>query len=111
MILSLVLIAIAPVFLNSDKPIFGFIIWLAVPTTLCGSGIYAGIRINDAIHAKKLLTRKFPEYRHLPITKFLDLSSDYVEANLEMLELAQSDPDFQNLNISLFDLLNRDRKP
>ncbi|MDY7015510.1 MAG: hypothetical protein SVX43_18325 [Cyanobacteriota bacterium] len=46
-VLSLILLAVAPVFLNSNKPAIGFAIWLAVPTLLGSSGLYATHRIVD----------------------------------------------------------------
>ena len=36
-VISLILIAIAPAFLNSQKPIFGFLIWFTVPTVIGSS--------------------------------------------------------------------------
>ncbi|MGK7873973.1 MAG: hypothetical protein AB4426_11875 [Xenococcaceae cyanobacterium] len=110
-LMSLILISIAPVFLNSDKPMIGFLIWFAVPTILGGSGFYVALRITDAKKARKLFISKFPEYFYLGITDFLELPYTHIATNLEMLEAAKNDPEFQTLNVSLLDLLHGAKKP
>lgn len=109
-VLSLVLIAIAPHFLNSPNPTPGFLIWLAVPTLLGGSGLYVVYRIVDAQRARRLFISAFPEYAHLSLKSFLAISAAQVSANLEMLHAARDDADFQSLRISLFDLLRSSKR-
>jgi Kef-type K+ transport system membrane component KefB len=109
-ILSLVLLAIAPIFLNSNQPILGFLIWLIIPTILIGSGVYVLIRLRDAQKSRKIFVSRFPEYSHLKITDFLEFSSSYISENLEMLENAKNDPSLESLNLSLLDLLRNGNK-
>jgi Kef-type K+ transport system membrane component KefB len=108
-ILSLVLLAIAPIFLNSNQPILGFLIWLIIPTILIGSGVYVLIRLRDAQKSRKIFVSRFPEYSHLKITDFLEFSSSYISENLEMLENAKNDPSLESLNLSLLDLLRNQK--
>lgn len=109
-LLSLVLFAIAPIFLNSNKPAIGFAIWFAVPTLLGGSGLYAACRVADARKARKLFLKRFPEYAHLGLAEFLEISSKQAIENLEILEAIQNDPDCQTLNLSPFDVLKDAKK-
>jgi hypothetical protein len=104
-LLSLILFAIAPIFLNSNKPAIGFAIWLAVPTMLGGSGLYVARRVAEARAARKLFLKRFPEYAHLGLAEFLEISPEQVIENLEMLEAIQNDPDCKTLNLSPFELL------
>jgi hypothetical protein len=106
-ILSLILIAIAPNFLNSDKPIVGFLIWLSVPVVLGSSGTYVAWRIIDAQKARQVFIRHFPEYNHLQTTDFLEISSQRVVNALPLLQATKSDQDFPELNINLFELLRQ----
>ena len=108
-VLSLILIAIAPNFLNSDKPVVGLIIWLSVPTILGGSGTYVVWRIADAQKARKIFLTQFPEYNYLETSDFLEISSRDVVRTLPLLAATQSDPDFPILNINLFELLQREK--
>ncbi|MGD2183397.1 hypothetical protein [Lusitaniella coriacea] len=106
-LLSLTLLAIAPMFLNSDKPAIGFAIWLGVPTMLGSSGLYAALRLKDAQKARQLAIAKCPEYSHLKIVDFLNYSSAQVAQSIEMYEVLQEDPDLNTLNISLLNLLEK----
>ena len=109
-LLSLILIAAAPRFLNSDKPMVGFLIWLIVPTLLGSSGVYVAIKLADAQTGRKLFLAKFPEYEYLKLADFLELSSADVAQRLELLEAIKDDPDFQQLCISPLDFLNGAKK-
>jgi uncharacterized membrane protein required for colicin V production len=109
-ILSLILLAIAPIFLNSNQPILGFLIWLIIPTILIASGVYVLIRLQDAQKSRHIFVSRFSEYSHLKITDFLEFSSSYVSENLEMLENAKNDPSLESLNLSLLDLLRNGNK-
>ncbi|GAB4541215.1 MAG: hypothetical protein Tsb0014_32960 [Pleurocapsa sp.] len=106
-ILSLVLIAIAPTFLNSKKPIFGFLIWFAVPTILVGSSVYAGEKLTAAKQARKIFITVFPEYSHLKTSDFLGLSPADVTSQIDILLAAKETPEIQELNISLFEILEQ----
>jgi hypothetical protein len=106
-ILSLVLIAIAPNFLNSKKPIFGFLIWFTVPTVLVSSSVYVGKKITAAKQARKIFVTTFPEYSHLETTDFLGLSPADVTSQIDILLAAQDAPEIQELNISLFEILEQ----
>lgn len=108
--LSLILFAVAPIFLNSNKPAIGFALWFAVPTMLGGSGLYAARRAADARKARKLFLKRFPEYAHLGLAEFLEISPEQVIENLEMLEAIQNDPDCQALNLSPFEILKDAKK-
>jgi hypothetical protein len=105
-VLSLLLIAFAPIFLNSSQPLIGFLMWASVPFLLGGSALYVVIRLVDARKARKLFISRFPEYRYLSIKDFLEISTAAVAQSLEMLDVARSDLDFQALHISPLDLLH-----
>ncbi len=104
-LLSLVLIATAPRYLNSDKPQIGFLMWAFVPVLLGGSTVYVMLRLSEAKKSRRLFVRRFPEYAALTPADFLTVSSTQVSEALEALELLQSDPDFQTLSISPLDFL------
>lgn len=106
-LLSLFLFAIAPIFLNSNQPTIGFLIWLAVPTLLSASGLYVGLRIAEALRARHLFITRFPQYRPLGVLPFLDLSVRQVVARLELLDSLRDDPDWQALQISPLDFLRQ----
>lgn len=103
--LSLVLMAIAPRFLNSNRPAIGFLIWLAVPVLLGSSGLYVAAQWSRANHAHRLFVSRFPHYADLAVTEFLDCSVAQVAAAIEQFEALQDDPDFEYLGISPLDLL------
>ena len=106
-ILSLSLIAIAPTFLNSKKPFFGFVIWITVPTVLSGSSIYALGKLAAASKAKKIFVGAFPEYSYLGISEFLELSPAHVSSQIDLLKSARKTPQVQECNISLFEILEQ----
>ncbi|MBD2578620.1 hypothetical protein [Oscillatoria sp. FACHB-1406] len=109
-LLSLVLLSVAPIFLNSNKPAIGFAIWLAVPSLLGSSGLYVGLRAADAKKARTLFLKRFPEYDAIALAEFLDISSQQVLESLEMLDVLQSDPDFQALHLTPMELLKGIKK-
>ncbi|NJQ97977.1 MAG: hypothetical protein HC784_10815 [Hydrococcus sp. CSU_1_8] len=104
-LLSLFLIALAPVFLNSNRPIFGFLIWLFVPTLLGSSAGYVALKLTDARRARQIFIANFPEYSYLKSTDFLAVSSAQVTRYLSVLEAARKSSEFQQLDISLLALL------
>ncbi len=106
-ILSLILIATAPTFLNSKKPIFGFLIWFTVPTVLVSSSVYVVGKLTAAKQARKIFVTAFPEYSELKISDFIELSPAYVASQLELLLAARETPEIQECNISLFEILEQ----
>ena len=108
-ILSLFLIAIAPIFLNSDKPLIGFAIWLFVPSLLASSGIYVIVKIKNAQKARSLFIRYFPSYDYLAIDPFLHISVAKIQKNLNLLKAIDDDPSFDGLEISLIDILKQEK--
>ena len=106
-VLSLILIAIAPIFLNSTQPIVGFLIWAVVLAVLGGSSVYVVVRLRDAATARRLFLAKFPDYHRLSVHEFLDIPASHVAEQLDMLEAAATDPDFQALHIAPLDLLRQ----
>ena len=106
-IISLALISIAPTFLNSKKPRFGFAIWFAVPTMLASSSIYAARKLTKAKLARNIFITAFPEYRDVSIEKFLDLSPAHVADQIDLLATLKDNSDIQELNISLFEILEQ----
>ena len=104
-LLSLWLIASAPRFLNSNKPILGFLIWLSVPTLLGSSGLYVVLRLVDAQRARNIFVSRFPEYSYLTMVDFLEFSAAHVAQHLEQFEAAKDDPDFQYVCHSPLDFL------
>ena len=111
LILALLLIAIAPVFLNSNQPVIGLLIWLGVVVMLGGSGAYAIARMRDGYRARKLFITAFPAYSYLGVQDFLEISSHQVRQTIDTIQTAQADPDFSSLQISPLDVLQGARKP
>lgn len=110
LILAVVLIALAPMFLNSNQPLIGFLIWIGVGVMLGGSAVYAIARIRDSYRGRKLFITAFPDYGYLGIQDFLDISSTQVQQTIATLKTAQADPDFSSLQISPLDVLQGARK-
>lgn len=108
-VLSFFLIAIAPIFLNSDKPLIGFGIWLFVPSLLGSSGIYAVVKIKNAQKARSLFIRHFPNYTYLGIDPFLGFSVIQIQQNLQLLKAINDDPSFDDLEIALIDILKQEK--
>ena len=106
-IISLALIAIAPTFLNSKKPRFGFAIWFAVPTMLASSSIYAVKKLTAAEQARRIFITAFPEHRDLGIDKFLDMSPAHVASQIDLLIAIEETSAIKELNISLFEILEQ----
>ena len=73
-VISLIVMAIAPNFLNSKKPFFGFLIWFTVPTVVGSSSIYAANKLIAANKARTIFVTAFPQYSYLKTTDFIDLS-------------------------------------
>lgn len=107
MILCLILLAIAPIFLNSNLPIIGFLIWLLIPLLLGGSLVYGSRRAIAAQKARNIFVKEFPEYTHLNFTDFLGISPREMRRRLEIFAAIQDDSDRDLLNISPLDLLRR----
>jgi hypothetical protein len=108
-VIGLILMTIAPIFLNSDRPLIGFLIWLFVLILLVSSLIWVVWRVRDAYQSRKLFIRHFPQYRQLGVIDFLDIPFHRVKQNLLMLEAVYNDPDWENLGMSLLDLLKGDK--
>ncbi len=106
-ILSLILIAIAPIFLNSNKPIFGFLIWFTVPTTLAGSSLYAAGKLGSANRARNIFIAAFPEYSDLGVERFINLTPERVASQIDLLISAKESEEVRELNISLFEILEQ----
>ena len=106
-ILSLTLISIAPVFLNSKKPLVGFLIWFTVPTVLVSSSVYAAGKLAAANKARKIFVTAFPEYSYLGVSDFLELSPAHVASQINLLVAAEETPEVQEFNISLFEILEQ----
>lgn len=108
-IFSLALIAIAPTFLNSKKPVVGFMIWLTVPTVLATSGIYAVVKLTTANQARKIFMATFPEYSYLGTSEFLEISPADVTSQIDLLIAVKESSTIQEFNISLFEILKQTR--
>ena len=106
-IISLILISIAPTFLNSKKPFFGFLIWFTVPTVLVSSSLYAVGKLTAAKKARKIFVTAFPEYSYLEATDFLEISPAQVASQINLLMAAKKTPEIQEFNISLFEILEQ----
>ena len=106
-VMSLVLIAIAPTFLNSKKPIFGFLIWFAVPTVVGSSSIYAANKLIAASKARTIFVTAFPEYSYLKTTDFIELSPKQVASQVSLLTSIKETSAIEEFNISLFEILEQ----
>jgi hypothetical protein len=109
-ILCLILLAIAPIFLNSNLPIVGFLIWLTIPLILGGSITYVLLRIVDALKATNMFVARFPEYSYLKTVDFIGISSEEMRQRLEAFAAIQDDPDCDILNIAPLDLLHKTKR-
>lgn len=108
--LSLVLFAYAPVYLNSNKPLIGFGMWALIPVMLGTSGIYVGNRLHRAQKNRHLFLSHFPQYSHLGITHFLEISPDKLEENLTIFQETKNDYEWSSLEISPLDFLQSKKK-
>ncbi|MEM8721355.1 MAG: hypothetical protein AAGE84_19015 [Cyanobacteria bacterium P01_G01_bin.39] len=106
-ILSLALIAVAPTFLNSKKPMIGFVIWFTVPTVLTTSSIYAVAKLTAANQSRKIFITAFPEYSYLRAGDFLELSPAHVASQIDLLFSVKETSSIQEFNISLFEILEQ----
>ena len=105
--ISLILISVAPTFLNSKKPFFGFLIWFTVPTVLVSSSIYTLEKILAANKAREIFVTTFPEYSYLKASDFLEISPDYVASQINLLIAVKETSEIQEFNISLFEILEQ----
>lgn len=106
-IISMTLMAVAPTFLNSKKPVVGFLIWFTVPTMLASSSIYAVGKLGAAHKARQIFITAFPEYSDLNVSEFLDLSPDQVASQIALLTSVKENEEIQELNISLLEILEQ----
>ncbi|MEM9771460.1 MAG: hypothetical protein AAF889_07675 [Cyanobacteria bacterium P01_D01_bin.73] len=105
-LLSLLLLAIAPTFLNSKNPWLGFAIWIAVPTMLGGSAAYATVRSLNAQQAHALFCKTCPNWSHtVSPLDFLDIPLDKVQQALPQLEAWEETDETKILHLSPLDLL------
>ncbi len=108
--ISLILMAIAPHFLNSNLPIIGFLIWVFVLILLNSSAIYILFMLWQAYQARKLFIAYFPDYKTLRIWDFIGLSSSQIQEKIEIFQEIKTDPDFSRLNFTPLDLLKGAKK-
>ena len=109
-VLSLVLMAIAPIFLNSYHPLLGFLIWFIVAVGWLRYGNTIILRWLRARQSRRLFLRKYPQYSSLTWVNFLNVSPQQVQQDLETLSIAQTDADYQSLNLSPDDFVTRYQK-
>lgn len=109
-IICLLLIAAAPIFINSNFPWIGLLIWCFVIGLAGFSALYVVTKYLDARQARHIFLAKFPEYSYLKTTDFLGLSYLYVSRKLETIESLKDDPDWKALNISPYDLLSQRKR-
>lgn len=106
LVLSMVLLAIAPTFLNSKQPWIGFAIWIAVPAMLGGSGLYGAARSLDAQRAHRLFCQTCPTWAdRVSLLDFLDIPFHTVQATLPQLQAWEETDEIQVLHLSPLDLL------
>ncbi|WP_156815612.1 hypothetical protein [Pseudanabaena sp. PCC 6802] len=108
--MCLILLAIAPIFLNSNLPIIGFAIWFAIPLMFGSSIIYIIRKIVDTIKTRDKFIGVFPEYSYLKITDFLGISSREMSQRLEAYMAIQDESDRDILNITPLDLLHQPQR-
>ena len=106
-ILSLLLIAIAPTFLNSKRPVFGFLIWFAVPTVIASSGVYVVVKLRSAKKSRQIFITAFPEYSYLTTADFLDISPHRVASQVNLLSSIRETEAIEEFDISLFEILEQ----
>ncbi|MGD1936150.1 MAG: hypothetical protein ACFCA4_01140 [Cyanophyceae cyanobacterium] len=105
-VLSLILLAIAPTFLNSKNPWIGFAIWIAVPTMVGGSATYVATRSLNAKQAHALFCQACPRRSHtVTPLDFLDIPLEKVRQTLPQLEAWQETDETKILHLSPLDLL------
>ncbi|NEQ96125.1 MAG: hypothetical protein F6K30_05280 [Cyanothece sp. SIO2G6] len=104
-LLVLALAAIAPIFINSNLPIIGLLIWLVIMGMVIGSGVYVVLRWRDAILARHLFITAFPDYETLTVVFFLDYSSNRVHKAIAHWQGVHTDPEFLALQMSPLEFL------
>jgi hypothetical protein len=107
---TLILAAIAPVFLNSAWPWVGVLLWSGILGGWVVSGARVVQQLLGAIACHRCFIRQFPEwqfpeYRNLNVLTFLGLSPEHVEERLQQYLLAAEDPDFESLEIMPLDFV------
>ena len=104
--LSLLLIAIAPTFLNSKTPWLGFAIWLAIPCMVGGSVLHVAMRSLEAQQAHHLFCKTCPHWREsVGPLDFLDIPLETVKRTLPQLQAWEETDETQALHLSPLDLL------
>ena len=78
-----------------------------MPTNIASSGIYAIAKFRAANQAKQIFIAAFPEYADLGVSEFLELSPAQVNAQLDLLIAIKETSEIQELNISLFEILEQ----
>ena len=109
-VVGLILIAIAPIFLNSTLPWIGFLIWFGVLSVWCVSSVHVFWCWSQARQARQLFLRRFPDHLDLTVIDFLGVSRAKVWQHIELLDEAAQDPELQLLNLSPLDLFRQYRK-
>lgn len=104
-VLILVLAAIAPTFINSTFPLFGFFIWIAIVGLLGSSIFYILWRFRDAYYARNIFIQTFPEYKYLGLISFLDCSLVRVKKMISLWQDIHHEPEFKSLNMSPLEFL------
>ncbi|MEO1592293.1 MAG: hypothetical protein AAFU71_13510 [Cyanobacteria bacterium J06632_22] len=93
--------SIAPHFLNSHYPLLGVFIWLIVALGWFLYGSTVILRWLRARQSRQLFLSQYPQYQCLTWVHFLSVSTQQVNQDLETLNIAQTDPDYQSLNLSI----------
>lgn len=109
---SLVALAIAPTFLNSNRPEIGFAIVLGIPTLLTGSAAWVGWRLTIAHQARSRWLAgpgaADPASQGLSLVDFLEIPPEDVANAIEAWTAGQAD--LMDLQIWPIDLLRRSRR-
>ncbi|MEM1426319.1 MAG: hypothetical protein AAGF75_07190 [Cyanobacteria bacterium P01_H01_bin.130] len=104
--LSLVLLAIAPTFLNSNAPWLGFAIWIAVPVLIISSALYGVGQLLSARRAHALFCQACPAWADtVSPLDFLGIPVAQVQRSLPQLQAWEDTDQTRLMHLSPLDLL------
>jgi hypothetical protein len=98
--LTLVLTSIAPIFINSNAPILGLLIWISIVCLWLGSLLYVSTTLWRAKQVQRRFIHHFPQEPDYSIWEFVGLNWVKVDQRLEAWERLKEDEAFSDLNLS-----------
>jgi len=100
LVLTLVLASIAPVFINSAYPWFGFLIWLGIIVAWIYSICSVAIVLWKAARVRRLFLRHFPEENDRSVFAFTGLSVTTAQRSISEWQYLVKDEEFREMGLS-----------